>query len=262
MSERHRSLCDNPEERRNPALEALIEKLRKKYGECESFDVEGVDFNENILSKYHAIIEHNLLITDSVGREALLKRLLSKLQMLGFAAVHDGEYVDSLGCDERENRIKLGDEHYSGFLGCRENGQFFGVFDGGIRRFFEEFVDLFDAFNMKVEDYLSDDAMMQIWADVYIDREIAEMRRSLRPKQSTAEKKYSTLPRTHRIAAVNELLHKLKTDQSVDKTKIAEFVEAVTGGNTEVKGQDTMSYKKPTKDATAAAQELLKRIGL
>jgi hypothetical protein len=76
MAERHRSLCDNPKERRDPGLEALIEKLRKKYGECESFDFEGVDFNEKVLSKYNAKIEHNFLITDIVGREALLKRVL------------------------------------------------------------------------------------------------------------------------------------------------------------------------------------------
>ena len=73
---------------------------------------------------------------------------------------------------------------------------------------------------------------------------------------------YKTLPRTHRIAAVWGLIDHLKLRQSVDKTRLAAFVEAVTGGNIDARPQDTVSYKTPTKDAQEAAAELLKKIGI
>lgn len=63
------------------------------------------------------------------------------------------------------------------------------------------------------------------------------------------DKKYKTLPRTHRIAAVKELIRKSGLCRNVDDTKISAFVEAVTGGNVEAKPQDTVSYKVPTKEA-------------
>lgn len=74
--------------------------------------------------------------------------------------------------------------------------------------------------------------------------------------------KYKTLARTHRIAAVKMLLDHTGVSNGIDKTKIAAFVEAVTGGNIEAKPQDTISYKKPTKDAKAAAEEWLQEIGI
>lgn len=73
---------------------------------------------------------------------------------------------------------------------------------------------------------------------------------------------YTTLPRTYRIAAVKSLIDKSGLCKNIDKTRIAEFVEAVTGGNIETKGKDTVSYKKPTADAIARAEELLKKIGI
>lgn len=79
---------------------------------------------------------------------------------------------------------------------------------------------------------------------------------------SEPKKPYITLPRTHRIAAVQALINKLGLCKNIDKTRIAEFVEAVTGGNIETKGKDTVSYKKPTADAIAGATELLKKIGI
>lgn len=73
---------------------------------------------------------------------------------------------------------------------------------------------------------------------------------------------YKKMPRTHRIAAVWGLIDHLKLKQSVDKTRLAAFVEAVTGGNIDARPQDTVSYKTPTKDAQEAAAELLKKIGI
>lgn len=76
------------------------------------------------------------------------------------------------------------------------------------------------------------------------------------------DKKYKTLPRTHRIAAVKELIRKSGLCRNVDDTKISAFVEAVTGGNVEAKPQDTVSYKVPTKEAQKIAIEWLKKIGI
>lgn len=80
--------------------------------------------------------------------------------------------------------------------------------------------------------------------------------------QDVNDKKYKTLPRTHRIAAVKELIRKSGLCRNVDDTKISAFVEAVTGGNIEAKAKNTQSYKTPTKDAQNAADELLKKIGI
>lgn len=74
--------------------------------------------------------------------------------------------------------------------------------------------------------------------------------------------KYKTLPRTHRIAAVKELIRKSGLCRNIDDTKISAFVEAVTGGNIEAKGGNTISYKTPTKEAQTAAAEWLKKIGI
>lgn len=75
-------------------------------------------------------------------------------------------------------------------------------------------------------------------------------------------KPYPTLPRTHRIAAVKELIRKSGLCRNIDDTRISAFVEAVTGGNIEAKGGNTISYKTPTKEAQNAAVEWLKKIGI
>ena len=74
--------------------------------------------------------------------------------------------------------------------------------------------------------------------------------------------KYKTLPRTHRIAAVWGVINKLNLQAHMDKTNLAAFVEAVTGGNIECKPKDTVSYKEPEKTAKEAADEWLKKIGV
>lgn len=76
------------------------------------------------------------------------------------------------------------------------------------------------------------------------------------------DKKYKTLPRTYRIAAVKELIRKSGLCRDIDDTKISAFVEAVTGGNIEAKGENTQSYKTPTQNAKNAAAEWLRKIGI
>lgn len=71
-----------------------------------------------------------------------------------------------------------------------------------------------------------------------------------------------SIPRTHRIAAVWGLIDKLGLAKSKDRTILASFVEAVTGGNIEAKPKDTVSYKTPTKEAQEVAAEWLKKIGI
>lgn len=76
------------------------------------------------------------------------------------------------------------------------------------------------------------------------------------------DKKYKTLPRTHRIAAIKELIRKSGLCRNIDDTKISAFVEAVTGGNIEAQAKNTQSYKTPTKEAQNAAAEWLRKIGI
>lgn len=82
------------------------------------------------------------------------------------------------------------------------------------------------------------------------------------PEVNPNEKTYKRLERTHAIATVDILLQKLKVYSNTDKTKIAEFLEAVTGGNVSVKGKDTTSYKPSSKLAIEAAEKLLEKINL
>lgn len=78
-------------------------------------------------------------------------------------------------------------------------------------------------------------------------------------EQNTCSK---TMPITYRRATVWALLNKLGVSKNKDRTKIASFVEAVTGGNIEAQPKDTGSYKVPTKNAQNAATELLKKIDI
>lgn len=80
--------------------------------------------------------------------------------------------------------------------------------------------------------------------------------------QPEEQAKYKTLERTHRIAILKILLDYTGVSKNIDKTKIAGFVEAVTGGNIEVKPQDSISYKKPTKQANGVAVEWLERLNI
>ena len=82
------------------------------------------------------------------------------------------------------------------------------------------------------------------------------------PDPDDLQTDYKTMPRTHRIAAVWGLFDKLGLSRTKDRTKLAAFVEAVTGGNIEARPQDTVSYKSPTKDAKEAVSEWLKKIGM
>ena len=81
------------------------------------------------------------------------------------------------------------------------------------------------------------------------------------PKHEQPEK-YRTMPRTHRIEAVKLLLTHTGVSKNIDRTLIAAFVEAVTGGNISVKPKDTESYKTHSKEAEKSAKELLQRIGI
>lgn len=82
------------------------------------------------------------------------------------------------------------------------------------------------------------------------------------PQQQEELPKYKQLERSHRIAAVKELLDYTGVSKGIDKTKIAAFVEAVTGGNIEAKPKDSVSYKEPTKQAKEAAAVWLDKIGI
>lgn len=67
---------------------------------------------------------------------------------------------------------------------------------------------------------------------------------------------------SYRRAAVMALLDKIPALRNVDKTKKAEFTEAVIGGNVAISGKNTPAYQPFTPNAKAEAAKLLKKIGL
>lgn len=95
-----------------------------------------------------------------------------------------------------------------------------------------------------------------------LDDVFADMILFAKKTPTEEQAKYNTLQRTYRIAAVKMLLESTGVSKGIDKTKIAAFVEAVTGGNIETEPQNTVSYKEPTKPAKEAAAVWLGRIGV
>lgn len=81
-------------------------------------------------------------------------------------------------------------------------------------------------------------------------------------RPNTQVPKYKQLGRTHRIAILKMLLKHMNVSKDIDKTNIAAFIEAVTGGNIEVKPKDSVSYKEPTKQAKEVAAGWLAKIGI
>lgn len=132
----------------------------------------------------------------------------------------------------------------------------FGVLKDDLSIFYYWVMVYCEEWGYKIEDLLKPcdhDELLKLVYDYYEHRE---------PPQQEERKKYTTLKPTHRRAAVKMLIEHTGVAKNIDKTQIAAFVEAVTGGNIEVKPKDTVAYKPMTKDAERAAKEWLKRIGI
>jgi hypothetical protein len=77
------------------------------------------------------------------------------------------------------------------------------------------------------------------------------------------DEKYKTLSRKERIACVYEILRKLGLVKTMDRVKLAEFIEAATGGNIEIKGKDTYTYHNiDYKVVPDKAKSMLKKLKL
>ncbi|OUN77760.1 hypothetical protein B5G09_05565 [Alistipes sp. An54] len=97
--------------------------------------------------------------------------------------------------------------------------------------------------------------------DLYLHGE-KQLKESEEQQELETRFNYQKMPRTHRIAAVWGLIDRLGLRKTKDKTTLAAFVEAVTGGNIKARPQDTVAYKKPERSAKEAAAEWLKKIGI
>nr|DAT88146.1 MAG TPA: hypothetical protein [Caudoviricetes sp.] len=76
-------------------------------------------------------------------------------------------------------------------------------------------------------------------------------------------KPYKLMPRSHRIAALYTLLGRAGINTSnTDKTRMASFIEAVTGGNIEADAEKTYSYTTPNRSAYKGAAPYLELIGI
>lgn len=187
-------------------------------------------------------IEDKLLQTDKEGREFFIKSLSKKIYWM----LEERHY--------KEN-VKV-NQFFSKYENPDLNSKFIECYHYMIFYFLSQLYRMCSDLNFNLEDMLAYD----------IDQDFPESVEFLfwNSEVDPNHKAYKRLERTHAIATVNILLDKLEVykDNKLDKTKIAEFVEAVTGGNINVKGKDTTSYKKPTQPAINAAKELLKKINL
>lgn len=73
---------------------------------------------------------------------------------------------------------------------------------------------------------------------------------------------YTQMPRTYRVAALWALIEYTKCCPNIDRVRVAEFIEAVTGGNISVKPKDTVAYKQPERTARKEAANWLSKIGI
>lgn len=164
-------------------------------------------------------------------------------------------WIECLKCptvEDLENHIKKRIiRNITGLDVEERNMAAFGIL-GTMFYFLNNLGHIVDAYNIN---------MRQMWKQLELSEELMEaiVDYSKNNEESTT---YKTMKRTHRIAAVRMLIEKSKLCRNIDNTKIAEFTEAVTGGNIEIAGKDTMAYKSPTKDAQAAATKLLKNLGI
>lgn len=82
-------------------------------------------------------------------------------------------------------------------------------------------------------------------------------------QEQVEDKPYKFMPRSHRIAALYTLLYRAGINTSnTDKTKMASFIEAVTGGNIEADAEKTYSYTTPNRSANKGAAPYLELIGI
>jgi len=93
------------------------------------------------------------------------------------------------------------------------------------------------------------------------DKKLIDMFYKQLQEPQEEQKTYAVMPRAHRIATVYKLLDAAGVNSNnTDRTVMAGIVEAVTGGNIQVKPRDTLSYKRPERTAIKGADECLKPI--
>lgn len=177
-------------------------------------------------------IESTLLAVDDTGKKYIFTKLFRCVAFFGLCADQD---------------VKLYGWAESLEGGIRELQQY------GLCNLFE-LMEMCRNFGIQFSDVSNDD-LDDLLSNIHIQSiDLFTIRKQ--------PEKYQTIPRTHRIEAVKLLLKHMGIVKEIDRTQIAYFVEAVTGGNINVKPKNTESYKSHSKEAEASAKELLKGIGI
>lgn len=221
------------------SLNHICSAICAEYKKCEDPYIE---FFDDKLDD----IETAMMSLDDKGRNVLLSRAIRFAPVCQYTEFADAEF----GSKAFDVLKKLyPHEEYTDFS-CMLDA--LGEYISGLKMLAIDF-DLVDIL-------LIDDKIKQVLLEVpdryFVFDDFYSEGGKPRKKQS------KTIPRTHRIAAVWGLIDKLKLRSSMDKTVLAAFVEAVTGGNIESKPKDTVAYKEPDNSAKEAAAELLRKIGL
>lgn len=177
-------------------------------------------------------IESLLLAVDDTGKKYIFTKLFRCVAFFGLCA---------------DQNIKLCGWAESLEGGIRELQQY------GLWNLFE-LMEMCRNFGIQFSDVSNDD-LEDLLSNIHIQHiDLFTIRKQ--PEQ------YRTMPRTHRIEAVKLLLQHTGVAKNLDRTQIASFVEAVTGGNIGVKPKNTESYKTHSKDAEKSAKELLRTLGI
>ena len=215
----------------------ILEYMKSKHTPSIPIDI----YEEDVLACYFFDIidemEDYILHLDMEARRVFLSQCTRFLYL--------ETYKDMKETDKKNDIIRTLNGDHQMAIGLI--GDYFST----IRMYIIDF-GLKDILNNIPEDRYN--ILMSLPDPTYINGKLIELR--------DETKGYKTLPSTYRRAAVMALIDKSGLCKNIDKTKKAEFVEAVVGGNINAKPKDTVSYKTPTKEAQNEAKKLLETIGI
>lgn len=215
----------------------ILEYMKSKHTPSIPIDI----YEEDALACYFFDIidemEDYILHLDMEARRVFLAQCIRSLYL--------ETYKDMKETDKKNDIIRTLNGDHQMAIGLI--GDYFST----IRMYIIDF-GLKDILNNIPEDRYN--ILMSLPDPTYINGKLIELR--------DETKGYKTLPSTYRRAAVMELINKSGLCKNIDKTRKAKFIEAVVGGNINANPKDTVSYKKPTKEAQEEAKKLLKGIGV
>ena len=223
------------------------------------------EYNEDIgyileFRRYIYAVSEHFLKMDKSNKEAFTRRLFRRMDMfIVMMRVAKTDYLEYTPLPEEWEALS---EEWVECLAdkiCSDDIITFRVEDA-------LFVDLLKVYceviNLCIE---SDIDPARLAPEYYCDT-ISDLTKFLRDSHRHQEDdddngKYKKVDRIDRIVAVKFLLEKAGV-KGIDRTRLASFVEAVTGGNPATAPKDSYAYKYYNTKDTSGGIELLRKIGI